>query len=144
MIFSSSLAQCRFGDGGGEPVKSIGLRFDMFVNCEECVGQLKARWVGLTKPGITLYDWLNKSKMKPLTGSKFLADVWWKAFLLNSLANMVIIVFSIAVKDAFDSAFGSENTGSLPLTMLFTFVASMLTYLLLRGLFGFGGGMMIT
>lgn len=62
------------------------------------------------------------------------------AFVLNAMANMIIVVFSIAVKDAFDNEI--EVSGSIPVTMLFTFIASMATYWLLYLLFGFGGGML--
>jgi len=76
----------------------------------------------------------------------------WKAFVLNSIAASIVIVISITVKSHFDTytTDDSKNNNirrhtsftSISLTILFTFLASLVAYTIMYLVFGFGGGML--
>jgi len=81
----------------------------------------------------------------------FRSTTIWKAFILNSIAAALVIVIGITVKDHFDTYTvdsqpdkiqRNTNVMSISLTILFTFLTSLLAYTIMYFVFGFGGGML--
>lgn len=76
----------------------------------------------------------------------------WKAFALNSIVAMIILVLSITTKTALDKYMDSSgqpikqtNTWvSVLITMVVTFATTFGAFSLMYILFGFGGGMLVT
>ena len=76
----------------------------------------------------------------------------WKAFTLNSIVATLVIFLAMMVKGKFDSYQDEKgriitrttNAKSVLLTLLVTFGTSMLAYILMYFLFGFGKGMLDT
>lgn len=72
------------------------------------------------------------------------------AFILNSIKSALIIIVAITVKDMYDVYHIDEenntvtretNRQSIAYTLLFTFLASLLTYTLMYVIFGYGKGL---
>ena len=91
----------------------------------------------------------------------FKSTTIWKAFFLNSLVASLVIVIAISVKsyldhwtvvnsgyDPYDSddykAKRETNFKSIIVTVIVTFLASMITYIGMYYAVGFGGGMMVS
>jgi len=81
----------------------------------------------------------------------FRSTTIWKAFILNSIAAALVIVIGITVKDHVDTYTvdsqpdkiqRNTNVMSISLTILFTFLTSLLAYTIMYFVFGFGGGML--
>ena len=78
----------------------------------------------------------------------FRSTTIWRAFILNSAANSIIIFLAIFLKEKFNHVYDSDGnditikttwTSSL-ITMGVTFVATLLTYTLLWFTLGYGMG----
>jgi len=75
----------------------------------------------------------------------------WKAFLLNSFASTLVIFIAVTVKERYDTFTNkkneeinrSTNFKSIGLTLIATFIASMVAYVFMWIVFGFGGGMLV-
>jgi|APSaa5957512535_1039671.scaffolds.fasta_scaffold540326_1 hypothetical protein len=85
----------------------------------------------------------------------FQSTTIWKAFILNSITAALVIVIGVTVKDYFDTytidKFSSANKNviqrstnflSISMTILLTFLTSMLSFTIMYLLFGFGSGML--
>jgi len=75
----------------------------------------------------------------------------WKAFILNSILTSLLILIAIVVKkridleldlDSDDSNQKQFNWYGVTVTLLITFGTSLLAYLIMYVVFGFGGGML--
>lgn len=79
----------------------------------------------------------------------------WKAFILNSIVSSLVIIIALTVKSKFDT-FSNINTDmhindvkqqtnfkSIMLTIIATFIASMISYSIMYFLFDYGGGMLV-
>jgi hypothetical protein len=75
----------------------------------------------------------------------------WRAFFLNSLATTIAIAASIIMKLKLekyvdkngDPVTETTSTISIIITIMTTFLASFGSYVLLKELFNFGGGMLV-
>tara|TARA_B110000908_G_C9929380_1_gene303205 strand:- start:143 stop:415 length:273 start_codon:yes stop_codon:yes gene_type:complete len=75
----------------------------------------------------------------------------WNAFILNSLASTLVIFIAMAVKERYDNYTDKKNREinrttnfkSIGMTIVATFIASMLAYTLMYVIFGYGGGMLV-
>ena len=78
----------------------------------------------------------------------------WKAFILNSIVSSLVIIIALTVKSKFDT-FSSNNKDtnevkqqtnfkSILLTILATFISSMIAYSIMYFFVGYGGGMLVT
>jgi hypothetical protein len=90
----------------------------------------------------------------------FKSTTIWKAFFLNSLVAALVIVIAISVKsyldhwtvinsdyDPYDSDYKAKRETSFKsiiVTIIVTFLASMITYVGMYYAVGFGGGMMVS
>jgi hypothetical protein len=79
----------------------------------------------------------------------FKSTTIWKAFLLNSIVATLVIFIAITVKNQFDRYQDSKTKNiirvkmtfkSVVLTLLATFSASMVAYIFMYFLVGYGGG----
>jgi hypothetical protein len=68
----------------------------------------------------------------------FRATTIWHAFLLNSLAQSLVIVVTIVTRRIYEHKGNSEG-----ITALTAFVTCMVAYCIMYALFGFGGGMLV-
>ena len=81
----------------------------------------------------------------------------WKAFTLNSIASALVVVIAITTKQYLDRLDFYDKTSdknkklnigyeiaSITITLLVTFSTSMIVFLIMFLLFGFGGGMITT
>ena len=99
---------------------------------------------------IIVYFVLRWRKGRPLI-HHFTASTIWKAFVLNSVAASLVILIALTTQKEFDrynqkdDKDGKTSAGTsvmgLIVTLLATFVASMVAYTTMYVLFGFGGGM---
>jgi len=72
----------------------------------------------------------------------------WKAFILNAVANSIIIFLAIYLKENFNHVYDKDGNDitikntwkSTVITMGVTFIATMSTYVLLWFLIGYGRG----
>tara|TARA_Y100000389_G_scaffold121621_1_gene119036 strand:- start:353 stop:637 length:285 start_codon:yes stop_codon:yes gene_type:complete len=80
----------------------------------------------------------------------------WKAFILNSIASSLVIIVALTVKSNFDTFSNNKNINkdtngvkqqtnfkSIMLTIIATFISSMIAYSTMYFLFGYGGGMLV-
>lgn len=80
----------------------------------------------------------------------------WKAFILNSIASSLVIIIALTVKSNFDTFSNNKNINkdtngvkqqtnfkSIMLTIIATFISSMIAYSMMYFLFGYGGGMLV-
>lgn len=80
----------------------------------------------------------------------------WKAFILNSIASSLVIIIALTVKSNFDTFSNNKNINkdtngvkqqtnfkSIMLTIIATFMSSMIAYSTMYFLFGYGGGMLV-
>ena len=81
----------------------------------------------------------------------------WKAFILNSIASSLVIIIALTVKSNFDTFSNSKNHThkdtqnvkqqtnfkSIMLTIVATFISSMIAYSTMYFLVGYGGGMLV-
>lgn len=77
----------------------------------------------------------------------------WKAFILNSIASSLVIIIALTVKSNFDTFSNNKdinkdvkqrtNFKSIMLTIVATFISSMIAYSTMYFLFGYGGGMLV-
>lgn len=80
----------------------------------------------------------------------------WKAFILNSIASSLVIIIALTVKSNFDTFSNNKNINkdtngvkqqtnfkSIMLTIIATFISSMIAYSTMYFLFGYGGGMLV-
>ena len=80
----------------------------------------------------------------------------WKAFILNSIASSLVIIIALIVKSNFDTFSNNKNINkdtnglkqqtnfkSIMLTIIATFISSMIAYSTMYFLFGYGGGMLV-
>jgi hypothetical protein len=73
----------------------------------------------------------------------------WKAFVLNSISASIVVVLAISIKDGLDR-FTNYNNDDKPktnfsniiITLLITYSITMLTYIFMYFIFGYGGGML--
>ena len=73
-----------------------------------------------------------------------------KAFILNSIAASITVVLAIAIKDGLDrfTNYNKNEEENKPdfsniiITLIITYCVSMLTYIFMFYVFGFGGGML--
>jgi len=82
----------------------------------------------------------------------FRATNVWKAFILNSILTSIVILVSITSKQYLDNYIDIDgnknkivhktNFKSLIITLLVTFVISMLSYTIMYFTFGYGSGML--
>ena len=82
----------------------------------------------------------------------FRATNVWKAFILNSILTSMVILVSITSKQYLDNYIDIDgnknkivhktNFKSLIITLLVTFVISMLSYTIMYFTFGYGSGML--
>lgn len=82
----------------------------------------------------------------------FNSTTLWKAFVLNSLTTSLVILIAILVKTRLDNDLNvhpnspveklSFNWYSIIVTLLITFGTSLIAYLIMYILFGFGAGML--
>jgi len=82
----------------------------------------------------------------------FSSTTLWKAFVLNSLTTSLVILIAITVKTHLDNDLNlrqnssveklSFNWYSIIVTLLITFGTSLIAYLIMYILFGFGAGML--
>ena len=78
----------------------------------------------------------------------FRSTTIWKAFLLNSLANSIIIFLAIFLKEKFNNVYDKDGNDitikttwkSSLITMGVTFIATLLTYTLMWFTLGYGMG----
>ena len=101
---------------------------------------------------IVVFFILRWRKGRPLI-HHFTASTIWKAFVLNSIAASLVILIALTTKSTFDSydqehdddgkkiPVSGTNIMSIVVTLIATFVASMVAYTAMFVLFGFGGGM---
>ena len=83
----------------------------------------------------------------------FRATNVWKAFILNSILTSIVILVSITSKQYLDNYIDIDgnknkivhktNFKSLIITLLVTFVISMLSYTIMYFTFGYGSGMLV-
>tara|TARA_Y100000389_G_scaffold197848_1_gene233235 strand:- start:596 stop:871 length:276 start_codon:yes stop_codon:yes gene_type:complete len=77
----------------------------------------------------------------------------WKAFILNSISSSLVIIIALTVKSKFDT-FSNKykdtnnvkqqtNLKSILLTIIATFISSMIAYSSMYFIFGYGGGMLV-
>jgi ABC-type spermidine/putrescine transport system permease subunit I len=74
----------------------------------------------------------------------------FKAFFLNSIASTLIIFIAITVKERFDTFKDKKNNKivrsssfkSIGLTILVTFISTMIAYTTMYIIFGYGGGLL--
>jgi len=76
--------------------------------------------------------------------SHFRSTTLWKAFVLNALTASLIIYIALTIKEYLDKIddHGSSNWFSGILTIIVTFCTSIVSYLIMFILFGYGGGML--
>lgn len=84
--------------------------------------------------------------------SNFRATNVWKAFILNSILTSIVILVSITSKQYLDNYIDIDgdknkivhktNFKSLIITLLVTFVISMISYTIMYFTFGYGSGML--
>lgn len=80
----------------------------------------------------------------------------WKAFILNSISSSLVIIIALSVKSNFDTFSNNKdiskytndvkqqtNFKSIMLTIIATFISSMIAYSIMYFLFGYGGGMLV-
>jgi len=76
----------------------------------------------------------------------------WKAFVLNSLVTSLVILIAITLKSNLDSYIDVDKKTKIPnridwfsliITLLVTFCTTLIAYLIMYVLFGFGGGMLV-
>lgn len=75
----------------------------------------------------------------------------WKAFLLTSVASTLVIFIAMNVNTRFDTYSDKNNQEvtrttnykSIGLTLLATFLSSMIAYTLMYFVFGYGGAMLV-
>ena len=80
----------------------------------------------------------------------------WKAFILNSITSSLVIIIALIVKNNFDTFSNTKDTKkdtndvkqqtnfkSIMLTIVATFISSMIAYSTMYFLFGYGGGMLV-
>lgn len=76
----------------------------------------------------------------------------WKAFVLNSMVTSLVILIAITLKSNLDnyitvddktSRRGVTNWYNTTITLLVTFCTTLISYLIMYLLFGFGGGMLV-
>ena len=82
----------------------------------------------------------------------FKSTTLWKAFILNALTTSLVILIAIIVKRRLDEDLNvnpnqpvqksSFNWYSITVTMLITIGTSLIAYLMMYVVFGFGGGML--
>lgn len=82
----------------------------------------------------------------------FRATNVWKAFILNSILTSIVILVSITSKQYLDNYIDIDgdknkivhktNFKSLIITLLVTFVISMISYTIMYFTFGYGSGML--
>lgn len=89
----------------------------------------------------------------PIVGN-FRSTDQWKAFTLNSIVASLTVVIAIITKQYLDkiNVYGEDtdkntastgrNVASVIITLLVTFSTSMIVFLIMFILFGFGGGML--
>jgi uncharacterized membrane protein len=73
-----------------------------------------------------------------------------KAFILNSITASITVVLAIAVKDGLDrftnynknEEENKSDFSNIIITLIITYCVSMLTYIFMFYVFGFGGGML--
>ena len=92
---------------------------------------------------------INKDTMniKPLYMG-FRSTTIWKAFILNSVANSIIIFLAIYLKQKFDNVYDTDGLDvttettwkSAAITMFVTFLSTLLTYSMLWFTLGYGMG----
>ena len=91
--------------------------------------------------------------MQPLIKGFKSTNVWY-AFLLNSIATTIIVVFAITLQNVFDIIYIDNNNKkhklkkqfnwiSFVITIITTFFTTFSAYIVMYVLFGFGGGMLI-
>ena len=82
----------------------------------------------------------------------FNSTTMWKAFTLNALVTSLIILIAITVQRRLDNNLGINpnepplktiNWYSITVTLLITFGTSLMAYLIMYIVFGFGGGMLV-
>ena len=75
----------------------------------------------------------------------------WKAFILNSMVTSLVILIAITLKSNLDNYISVDDTTnihritnwySITITLLVTFCTTLIAYLIMYLLFGFGGGML--
>ena len=77
----------------------------------------------------------------------------WKAFILNSIVSSLVIIIALTVKSKFDTFSNSKddtdnvkqqtNLKSILLTIIATFISSMIAYSSMYFIIGYGGGMLV-
>ena len=77
----------------------------------------------------------------------------WKAFILNSIVSSLVIIIALTVKSKFDTFSNSKddtdnvkqqtNLKSILLTIIATFISSMISYSSMYFILGYGGGMLV-
>lgn len=80
----------------------------------------------------------------------------WKAFILNSIVSSLVIIIALTVKSNFDTFSNNKNINkdtngvkqqtsfkSIMLTIIATFISSMIAYSIMYFSFGYGGGMLV-
>jgi uncharacterized membrane protein len=72
--------------------------------------------------------------------SNFKSDTLWKAFILNSLTATITIYIAIILKEYLDKVNKDKNNDwfNSIIILIITFCTSMITYLIMFFLFGFG------
>jgi uncharacterized membrane protein len=73
-----------------------------------------------------------------------------KAFILNSMVASITVVLAIAIKDGLDrftnynknEEENKSDFSNIIITLIITYCVSMLTYIFMFYVFGFGGGML--
>lgn len=78
----------------------------------------------------------------------FRSTTIWKAFILNSVANSIIIFLAIYLKQKFDNVYDTDGLDvttettwkSAAITMFVTFLSTLLTYSMLWFTLGYGMG----
>lgn len=78
----------------------------------------------------------------------FRSTSYAKAFILNAIANTIIVLVALFLKAEFERL-QNDNVPSLSTGLIFaiissTFLAALIAYTALYFLFGFGGGMMVS
>ena len=75
---------------------------------------------------------------------KFHATTVWNAFLLNALAIALATGLTIGIKDALDKSSYFDDKASLKIfiSILSAFLITLISYISLHFIFGFGGGML--
>jgi len=77
----------------------------------------------------------------------FQATSFWKAFVLNALANTIIVLVAMFLKSEFEKL-QHDNVPALSPALIVavigsTFLAALIAYAALYFTFGFGGGMLV-